>query len=278
MTKILIIGASSYVGAKYYDDFKGEFEVVGTYFSHKLFPDLLQLDLTNQTEVDAVVNQVKPDVIVHVAANASSGTVAENPKLSEKLNLDGTKYLLQTANESKSKFIYISSFAAIQANNLYGQLKKEAEDFIVENAQVPYAILRPSVIFGLSPNAVNDRPFNRLLKNITEKTEAVYDNSWKFQPTYLQHLADVTREIIDREVYGHLLHVTVPTLHSRYSIAKDLLEELGIVVKSEDQGKKADEIVELSELEKLGLTKCDYEEMIVGIRKELVKFSSSYRQ
>ena len=65
--KILITGASSYVGARIYNDLKDKFEVIGTYHANKLFPELKQLDIRSKIDVENFVIKSKPDFIVHVA-------------------------------------------------------------------------------------------------------------------------------------------------------------------------------------------------------------------
>lgn len=269
MTKLLITGASSYVGARFYQDLSKDFDVVGTYCTTKLFPELVKLDITSQIDINSIVEAQKPDVIIHIAANASNQSVEDAPEQSEQLNLNGTKYLLDAANTIGAAFIYMSSFAAIQSTTLYARLKKQAEEYITQNAKVPYAILQPSLILGLSPNTENDRPFNRLLKDLRNHNSPTYDDSWKFQPTYIRHLIEVTKMVIERKLYGHILPIAVPTLQSRYSIAKDILSPFGIEVESEDLGKKADSLVDLSVLSELGLPEYEYSEMVEEILKEL---------
>ena len=78
--KILITGASSYVGASIYARLKEKYSVVGTYNSHKLFPELEFLDITAKPRVMDFILTKKPDVIIHVAANASGTWCDKNPK------------------------------------------------------------------------------------------------------------------------------------------------------------------------------------------------------
>jgi dTDP-4-dehydrorhamnose reductase len=70
--KLLITGASSYVGARVYFDLSKIFEVVGTYHSSKLSEAFIKLDVTNKEDVGKVLEREKPDIIIHLAANASS--------------------------------------------------------------------------------------------------------------------------------------------------------------------------------------------------------------
>ena len=83
-----------------------------------------------------------------------------------------------------AKVIFMSSFGAINPEDVYGETKFHSEEY-VKNTKAGWIVLRPSLIIGYSPNTINDRPFNRILKNLDTKTDAIYDTSWKFQPTYI---------------------------------------------------------------------------------------------
>lgn len=265
---ILITGASSYVGAEIYVFLKKHlenFKVLGTYNSNKLFPDLLNLDVTKENQIKNLIQKEKPQIIIHVAANPSAGWCDKNPELAKELNVSSTQFIVDSANEIGSKLIFISSFASINPTTLYGETKLESEE-ITKNCKSGYLILRPSLIVGYSPNITNDRPFNRILKNITEGKPAIYDNSWKFQPTYLRHLCNVIKSSIEKEIYEEIIPVAIPELKTRFEIGKDILENFGIKVK-EDENKSTDPIFEedLSILEKLELPTQEYSAMIEEI-------------
>jgi nucleoside-diphosphate-sugar epimerase len=49
--KILLIGASSYVGARIYFDLKDSYEVVGTYNNNLLSKSFVKLDITDSHDV-----------------------------------------------------------------------------------------------------------------------------------------------------------------------------------------------------------------------------------
>lgn len=90
--KILLIGASSYVGARLYFELKDKFNVVGTYSNNPLSKDFVHLDITNKEEVNRVISEVKPEIILHVANNASSKWVDANKDKAILLNQTATEY------------------------------------------------------------------------------------------------------------------------------------------------------------------------------------------
>ncbi len=202
--KILITGASSYVGASIYSKLKEIHSVIGTFHSNRLFPELEFLDITDRESVNNFILTKKPNLIIHVAANASGGWCEKNPKLAIAINQEGTKNIVDSANLLGSRVIFISSFAVINTDSVYGRTKIESEQY-VKTVRGGYIILRPSLIMGLSPNTKNDRPFNRLLKNISDGLPVNYDTSWKFQPTWLNHIVEVIEKIIELNINNTLI-------------------------------------------------------------------------
>jgi len=270
--KILITGASSYVGARFYSDMKKNHDVIGTYNSNKLFPELEHLDITKRDKVVDFISHKKPDFIIHVAANASGGWCDKNPEQAVAINELGTKYIVEGANKVGAKIIFISSFAANNIEQIYGRTKLKSEDY-VKDTKAGYIILRPSLIVGYSPNTSNDRPFNRLLKNITDKTPAVYDTSWRFQPTWLSHLEEIVELGITKNILNQTIPISTPEIKTRYDIAKDVLPEFGVMVASEDKQDKTPVFADnQSKLRELHLPVYTYSQMIDGLKKEISEF------
>jgi dTDP-4-dehydrorhamnose reductase len=260
--KVLLTGASSYVGARLYLDLSKKFEVIGTYFGNNLSEDFIRLDTTNKKEIEKIIKDIKPEIIIHAAANANARWCEANPDLAVLLNQKSTEYIVDSANRINAKIILISSFSAKAADNVYGRTKFESEK-MVKNNKAGFVILRPSLILGFSPNTTNDRPFNRLLKNIDEKTEAIYDISWKFQPSYIGHVAEVIEEIINRNILNEIISIAVPNLKTRYDIAKDILEAFNIKVTPINRNDNTAIITDnLNNLRRHKLPEYSYEELI----------------
>jgi len=268
-TKILLIGASSYVGARLFVDLKEEFSIVGSYYSNPLYKDFIKLDITNKDQVFKVFEKYKPESVVHAANNASSSWCQKNPHKAVELNQKATTYIIKAANEIGAKVIYISSFAAIKPVNLYGKTKAASEK-IVQGAEKGYLILRPSLIVGFSPNTVNDRPFNRILRNLEGKTEAVYDTSWKFQPTYLGHISEVIKVCLNKNLNQKIIPIAIKGLKSRFDLAKDILAYFNIPVKPIKEANYFPVFKEdLGCLKQFNLSFYDYQTMIKTIVEEI---------
>jgi len=272
---ILLTGASSYVGARLYFDLKRSFDVTGTYHSTRLSRDFVELDITQQKDVIEIARKIKPDVIVHAAGNPNTRWCEANPRDAEAINEKGTKHVVDAANAVDAGVIYISSVAAIDPVNVYGRTKLAGEEHVKNAAW--FDILKPSLIIGYSPNTTNDRPFNRLLRNIDDGTPAVYDTSWKFQPTWLGHISEVIKGIIERKIENRIIPITVPELKTRYEVARDILSPFGIHIAPRDDNDKTP-VVKVGQdmLKEIGLPTYRYSQIIEKIVDE-IKHKERYK-
>ena len=72
MERLLVVGASGLLGSKFYDSGVAEYEVYGTYETHKIVGNnIFHLDVTDRSSVIKLVQKIKPDVIIdtHVLHN-----------------------------------------------------------------------------------------------------------------------------------------------------------------------------------------------------------------
>lgn len=217
--KILVLGASSYLGARIFFDLKDEYEVIGTYSTFQLSKSFMQLDITKRDDVTKLIEDIKPNVIIHVANNASSRWCASYPKEALLLNQTATEFITSSAVKCNSKIIYLSSIVAYNSDTIYSQTKVESEK-IIANSTDNYVHLRPAYVLGYSQNTTNDRPFNRLLKNIDEKIPAIYDASWVTPMGYIGLITSIIKEVINKD----LNKLVIPIFTEEKSHVLKLLE------------------------------------------------------
>lgn len=265
--KILITGASGYVGARLFVDLRGHYDVTGTFQRNKLFEDLRQLDITDQKAVLETVSDVKPDMIIHAAAIPSRRRCEETPQEAFATNVIGTENVVAAANANNAKIVYVSSLGAMgQPATQYGKTKRLGE-IAAQNVRMGHNILRLSFSFGYSPNTENDRPFNRIIRTLRGGKPTAYDNTWKFAPTYLGHVSATIQMLIEKGIENKTISVAIPEPKSMYEIASDILKPFRRNVEPDDSGeKKVEEVPEPSDFD---LPSCTYGEMIRAINLEI---------
>lgn len=261
--RLLITGASGYVGARIYFDLKPSFDLVGTFFSNQLSRKFIPLNITDKNEVDRIIREVRPGTIIHVANSPSSEWCEAHPKEAIELNQTSSEYLVNSANKNNAKIVYISTMGAIIPKDLYQKTKAASEE-IFKLTKAGYLILRPSVGIGYSPNTTHDNFFNQILRCLEHKREAIFDTSLKLQPTHLTHISSVIGDCLDRKIWNQVIPISVAEMRSRYEIANDILGEFGVeAVPIDEHIPPFNSVEEVdNELRRFGLTVLSYRQVI----------------
>lgn len=220
--KVLLIGASSYIGARLFHDLDSDFELLGTYFNHSICDRFVHLDLNDRDSLSKLVAEFKPEIIVHLANYSSSRSIAGNEDKYQQLNLEATKSLVEVANEQTCKVIFISSMASATKTNLYGQLKAESEE-LIRTVKAGYFIVRPSAVIGVSPNRQNNKIIDKIILT-KEGNPQVFDTSWLLQPTYIGHISQVITKVLNGGHWNEELSLYTDYPVTQYQIAQDILK------------------------------------------------------
>jgi dTDP-4-dehydrorhamnose reductase len=266
---IVITGASGYVGARLYYDLSKTFRTLGTYKTRPLSEEFEKLDITDSKMVEDLVKRYKPAAIIHTAANSSSKSCNSDPMGAISVNEMGTVNIVNAANKVGVAVIYISSTVAELQNNFYEKTKFAGES-AVRKAASGYVILKPSVVFGMSPNTETDKPFNQLLRNTEGKGPFTYDTSWKFQPTWISHLSEIITSVMENNIRNKEILAVVPEMKSKFDVANDVLSSFRIEPQPvyEKNSRPSTEYKNTG-LEPLGLPVRTYNEMKEGLIKEI---------
>lgn len=271
--RILVTGASGYIGSALFTSLQKQYKTMGTFQSNGLFPSLVKLDLCSLECVKKTIQEIRPNIIVHTAAHASVRWCEEHPKEAIELNVTGTKNLVEMANQINSRLILISSTLAHPLRGVYTQTKW-AQEQLVKNIKTEYMILRASLTIGVTLNQTGDRPFNRILRDLQSDSLIVYyDRIWKFQPTWITHLEKIVLELIRRDVWNNTVPVITPEIKNRFEIAKDLLTPFGKIVRAKDDESfalRGEPYVSCRMLQKLKLPMYSYETVRDKILNDLV--------
>lgn len=175
----------------------------------------VQLDITDRESVISVVNNVKPDVIIHCAA-WTAVDLAEDPNNIEKVNIInhlGTRYIAEAAKSVDAKMVYISTdyvfngqgtrpWKADDKNyaplNIYGQSKLDGE-LAVSGLLDKYFIVRIAWVFGL-----NGKNFIKTMINVGKTHDTVrVVNDQIGTPTYTLDLARLLVDMVETDKYGY---------------------------------------------------------------------------
>jgi len=166
--KIFITGANGLLGQKLvrqlveqggyeiYASSKGESRLPGEGFHY------VSLEITDEQQVASVIQDVKPDIIIHGAAMTNVDQCEQNQEACFDVNVNATRYLVEAAESVQAHFIFVSTDFIFSGEkgpldeeeaaapvNYYGETKLWGEE-IVMKSKTKWAIARTVLVFGIA--------------------------------------------------------------------------------------------------------------------------------
>lgn len=205
----------------------------------------VSLDITDEEKVKKVIEEYKPDAIVHCAAWTAVDMAEDDDKVEKvrAINADGTKYIAQACKEIDSKMVYISTDYVFNGQgerpwqpddknyeplNVYGQTKLEGE-LNVSGILDKYFIVRIAWVFGL-----NGKNFIKTMVNVGKSHDEVrVVNDQIGTPTYTLDLSVLLVDMIETEKYGyyHATNDDNGEYISWYDFTKEIYRQAGMNTK-----------------------------------------------
>ena len=160
-TRVLVTGASGLLGRQIMAEFASlpSFSPFGLCFSRP-GPNLKKLDLTDEKATADYFIQLKPQIVIHAAAQRFPDKVEKDYEAALELNVSVPRRLAVLCKELKARLIYISTdyvfdgtaapyshLAAPKPANRYGETKLAGEMAVLEESP-DSVILRVPVLYG----------------------------------------------------------------------------------------------------------------------------------
>ncbi|MFG2532998.1 SDR family oxidoreductase [Streptomyces sp. NPDC048516] len=224
--KILLLGASGYVGGALWRGLSPHHTVVGT-CSQRTVPGLVKVDLRDEAALSALVGQGF-DLVIHAAGLVDLASAEAQPALAHALNVHSVQVLLTAVRHTRTKILLLSSDNVFDGTgdvyteedprapvNVYGRTKCAAEDVLLSHGG-GHLVVRIPLVYGRSPWA--DRFMARFSAAVTRaQTDVVC------APLYLPSLAPALEELWD---HRGLLHVAGAEVVTRYELMSGVAEAL----------------------------------------------------
>jgi len=181
MKKLLITGASGFLGWHLCQLAKQEWEVYGTYLSHPLeIPGIkmLKVNLTNFQELQRIFSDIKPAAVIHTAAHSQPNFCQTHPEESHAINVTASCNIAGLCADNSISCAFTSTdlvFDGLNAPyrdtdsvcpvNLYGEQKAIAEADMLERYPMT-AVCRMPLMFGAATPTAKSfiQPFIQTLK------------------------------------------------------------------------------------------------------------------
>ena len=104
--QILIVGASGFVGSALRSVYGPD--AVGTYCNHPT-PGLRYLDVRDAGAVDQLLSEVRPDLVIHPAAQPNVDWCEDHVAESHAINVEGTRNVAAAARAHGARYVFFST-------------------------------------------------------------------------------------------------------------------------------------------------------------------------
>lgn len=199
----------------------------------------IQLDITKQEDVEKVIGQLAPDVLVHCAAWTAVDAAEEEenkPKVMA-INAMGTQYIAKACKKIDCKLVYISTDYVFNGEgtepwdadckeyaplNVYGMSKLLGEKAVSETLS-KYFIVRIAWVFGQNGNN-----FIKTMLNVGKKHDTLrVVNDQVGTPTYTFDLARLLVDMLETDKYGYYHATNEGGYISWYDFACEIFKQAG---------------------------------------------------
>lgn len=202
-----------------------------------------QLDITDKEAVRKIIEEVRPDAVIHCAAWTAVDLAeeAENVARVKAINVDGTQYIADVCKKLDCKMTYLSTDYVFDGKgtqpwkadckdfkplNVYGKTKLEGE-MAVSKTLNKYFIVRIAWVFGL-----NGKNFIKTMINVAKTHENVrVVNDQIGTPTYTKDLARLLVDMNKTEKYGYYHATNEGGYISWYDFTLEIYKQAGLTTK-----------------------------------------------
>ncbi len=236
MRKVLLTGASGFLGWHVLRSAPEKWEILGLYHRHpERLPhrkQTVRVDLTDKDALWKVMKEWRPEVVLHLAAASSTNHCERHPEETRKINVEAVEHLCVFCDDLRARLLFTSSGQVFDGLkewyeeedepnplNEYGRQKARAEQ-IVCNGLPQGCVVRVPAMYGLA--APETRNFLSEWLRTWERGEAVR----AFQDEERSFLsgaaaAEGLRLLVDKSAEG-LFHLGGAQVCSRLEFARRL--------------------------------------------------------
>jgi dTDP-4-dehydrorhamnose reductase len=263
MKKLLVTGSNGLLGQKIIYQLLSEPEEFEVYATGRGENRLVQkngytyhsADLSNDKEVNVLIQKVKPDVVIHTAAMTNVDACELNPEECRKQNVDSVQYIVHSLENIKNSnnphfiilstdFIFDGKHGPVDENaipnplSIYAQSKLDAEK-IVQSSSLDWAIARTVLVYGITDNMSRSNIVLWVKNNLEQNKEISVVTDQYRTPTLAEDLADGCLRIARKRATG-IYNISGKDFMNIYELAKrvaryfNLNENLIKPAKSED--------------------------------------------
>lgn len=236
--KFLVTGSAGLVGSQVVKDLVIQNHNVYSCYNDSIPEDgtPIKLDLANQNNIKNILNEIQPDVVIHLGAMTDVKLCETEQNLAMAINAKATEILANESAKQKAFFVYVSTDYVFDGKmgmkkengdtnplGFYGK-SKLAGEIALNKLTSGWCIVRTSTPFGIHPTK---KSFPIWVKeNLESKKISVLTDQYT-SPTYVPNLSKMLIEVATRQISG-IIHLAGATRISRYVLAEMIGKRLNL--------------------------------------------------
>ena len=234
--KILITGSNGLLGQKlvYKLKHKNDIELIASSKGENRIFDksnykYISLDVTNETQVSKIVQEINPDVVINTAAMTNVDDCEDKKTDCIDLNVNAVLFLANACFKTETHLVHISSDFIFDGKSgpyketdspnplsFYGKSKLDSEN-ILNKHKVDSTILRTIVVFGVGENLRKNNFVLWAISSFKNNSKLnVIDDQFR-APTLAEDLADACISAAKKRMLG-TFHVSGKDIMSIYEM------------------------------------------------------------
>jgi len=237
--RLLIIGASGFVGSRWARAAANDFEVFAGSRKPADQERSVAIDITNPQSVRAAFDAVRPEFVTHLAALSDIDRCERERELAEQINFFGALNVARECARTGARLLYTSTDAVFDGTkhiyyehdsptplNWYGETKARAEKAIAE--LLPAAtIVRLSLVLGLGIVPGGNSYLEKVIGNLQAGNQIVSPTFEFRNPIDVGTLCEFLLELTKRSDATGIFHCGASDKMSRYDLACAIARQLG---------------------------------------------------
>lgn len=239
ITRLLITGASGLLGANLALELADDYQVSGLVNTRLIHSDrfeVLQHNLLDEGACEDILDQTRPDVVIHCAGLTEIDHCERQPEKAYRLNADLPGRIAKRTRKRGIKLLHISTATVFDGQrgdyteddspnplSVYAKTKLEGENAVL--AADPQALITRVSIFGWSPSGKRSLA-EFFYHNLRQRNPVTGFTDVIFCPVLVNHCAPIFRRLFEGNYRG-IFHVANPKCVSKYQFGRIIAKRFG---------------------------------------------------
>lgn len=231
--RILFTGITGLLGGYFLKSIPLGYEIIGVGNKniYKSIKNFFKIDITNKRLILDFIKKINPQILVHAASIGNVDYCEKHPNEAYKVNVEGTRNIINAAKTVHAKIIFSSSNAIYDGVNppydeksnpnpidIYGKTKVEGEK-LIKKSNLDHVILRLITMYGWPQKGGRSNPVTWIIENLKRGQKLNIVNDVYNNHLYAAQAAEIIWKIIEKKIEGEVYNIAGLNCISRYELA-----------------------------------------------------------